>query len=130
MGLGKTIQAIAAMVALKAQGKHHFMVVCPASVLINWCREIQKFSHMEVTKVHGADEAALLHWRENGDIAVTTYESISRFSLPEKFKFDYLVVDEAHYVKNPAAQRTVAMQKLLAKTEGVLYMSGTPLCGS
>ena len=127
MGLGKTIQAIAAMVALKAQGKHHFMVVCPASVLINWCREIQKFSHMEVTKVHGADEAALLHWRENGDIAVTTYESISRFSLPERFRFDFLVVDEAHYVKNPEAQRTAAMGKLLAKTEGVLYMSGTPL---
>ena len=127
MGLGKTIQAIAAMIAMKAAGKHHFMVVCPASVLINWCREIQKFSDMEVTKIHGADEAALLHWRENGDIAVTTFESISRFSLPEKFKFDYLVVDEAHYVKNPAAQRTMAMQKLLEKTEGVLYMSGTPL---
>ena len=126
MGLGKTIQAIATMIAMKASGKHHFMVVCPASVLINWCREIQKFSDMEVTKIHGADEEALLHWRENGDIAVTTFESISRFELPEKFKFDYLVVDEAHYVKNPAAQRTVAMQKLLAKTEGVLYMSGTP----
>ena len=127
MGLGKTIQAIATMIAMKASGKHHFMVVCPASVLINWCREIQKFSDMEVTKIHGADEEALLHWRENGDIAVTTFESISRFELPEKFKFDYLVVDEAHYVKNPAAQRTVAMQKLLAKTAGVLYMSGTPL---
>ena len=127
MGLGKTIQAIATMIAMKATGKHHFMVVCPASVLINWCREIRKFSDMEVTKIHGADEEALLHWRENGDIAVTTFESISRFSLPEKFKFDFLVVDEAHYVKNPAAQRTVAMQKLLAKTAGVLYMSGTPL---
>ena len=127
MGLGKTIQAIATMIAMKASGKHHFMVVCPASLLINWCREIQKFSDMEVTKIHGADEEALLHWRENGDIAVTTFESISRFELPEKFKFDYLVVDEAHYVKNPAAQRTVAMQKLLEKTEGVLYISGTPL---
>jgi len=127
MGLGKTIQAIAAIIALKAAGKHHFMVVCPASVLINWCREIQKFSNLEVTKVHGADENALLHWRENGDVAVTTYESISRFTLPEKFTFDYLVVDEAHYVKNPEAQRTVAMKKLLEKTEGVLYMSGTPL---
>ena len=38
MGLGKTVQAIAAMAALAAEGKHHFMVVCPASVLINWCR--------------------------------------------------------------------------------------------
>jgi len=127
MGLGKTIQAIAAMIALKASGKYHFMVVCPASVLINWCREIEKFSSLEVTKIHGADETALRHWRENGDVAVTTYESISRFELPELFTFDYLVVDEAHYVKNPDAQRTVAMKKLLAKTEGVLYMSGTPL---
>ncbi|MBQ3527036.1 MAG: DEAD/DEAH box helicase [Clostridia bacterium] len=127
MGLGKTIQAIAAMIALKAEGKHHFMVVCPASVLINWCREIKKFSDLEVTKIHGADEQSLRRWRENGDVAVTTYESISRFTLPERFSFDFLVVDEAHYVKNPEAQRTVAMKKLLEKTEGVLYMSGTPL---
>lgn len=127
MGLGKTIQAIASIAALKAAGKHHFMVVCPASVLINWCREITKHSTLSVTKVHGADEAALLAWRENGDVAVTTYESISRFTLPEKFRFDMLVVDEAHYVKNPEAQRTAAMQKLLEKTEHVLYMSGTPL---
>lgn len=127
MGLGKTIQAIATMAALKAQGKHHFMVVCPASVLINWVREIEKFSTLSVTKVHGADEESLRLWRGNGDVAVTTYESISRFELPEKFTFDMLVVDEAHYVKNPEAQRTVAMQKLLNKTESVLYMSGTPL---
>ncbi len=127
MGLGKTIQAIATMAALKAQGKHHFMVVCPASVLINWVREIEKFSTLSVTKVHGADEESLMAWRGNGDVAVTTYESISRFNLPEKFTFDMLVVDEAHYVKNPEAQRTVAMMKLLNKTENVLYMSGTPL---
>jgi len=127
MGLGKTFQAMAVLAALKAAGKHHFMVVCPASVLINWYRELTKHTQLEVTKIHGADEEALLHWRQNGDVAVTTFESISRFTLPERFRFDMLVVDEAHYVKNPEAQRTVAMQKLLAKTEGVLYMSGTPL---
>ncbi len=127
MGLGKTIQAIAVMAALKAAGKHHFMVVCPASVLINWCREIEKHSQLSVTKIHGGDEEALLNWRSNGDVAVTTYESISNFTLPQRFTFDMLVVDEAHYVKNPQAQRTVAMGRLLEKAEGVLYMSGTPL---
>ena len=127
MGLGKTMQAIASMVALKNEGKHHFMVVCPASVLINWCREIKKFSDFEVTKVHGGDTDALLHWRLNGGVAVTTYESISRFELPEKFKFAMLVADEAHYVKNPQAKRTKALASLLSKTEGVLFMSGTPL---
>ncbi len=127
MGLGKTVQAIAAMAALAAEGKSHFMVVCPASVLINWCREIQKFSTLEVTKVHGNDEAALLHWRENGGVAVTTCESISRFALPEKFRISMVVTDEAHYVKNPDTQRTKALLKLLEKTEYTLFMSGTPL---
>jgi len=127
MGLGKTIQAIAAMAALKAEGKHHFMVVCPASVLVNWCREIQKHSTLEVTKIHGNDQEALLHWRENGDVAVTTYESISRFQLPERFRIGMVVTDEAHYVKNPETQRTKALVNLLKKTEYTLFMSGTPL---
>ena len=42
MGLGKTVQAIAVMVSLKNTGATHFIVVCPASVLANWCREITK----------------------------------------------------------------------------------------
>lgn len=127
MGLGKTMQAIAAMVALKAEGKHHFMVVCPASVLVNWCREIQKFSSLEVSKVHGNDEDALLHWRENGGVAVTTFESISRFRLPDQFPISMIVTDEAHYVKNPETQRTKALVKLLKQAEYSLFMSGTPL---
>ena len=127
MGLGKTIQAIAAMAALKAEGATHFMVVCPASVLVNWCREIEKHSQLSVTKVHGNDEDALLHWRQNGDVAVTTYESISRFKLPEKFKISMVVTDEAHYVKNPETLRTKALVSLLQRTENILFMSGTPL---
>ncbi|MBR6649877.1 MAG: DEAD/DEAH box helicase family protein [Clostridia bacterium] len=127
MGLGKTVQAIASMVALAAEGKSHFIVVCPASVLINWYREIQKFSELEAVKVHGNDEEALLHWRQNGGVMVTTFESISRFELPEKFRVSMVVVDEAHYVKNPETQRTKALVKLLKKTEYTLFMSGTPL---
>ena len=127
MGLGKTVQATAAMAALKAEGKTHFMVVCPASVLVNWCREVQKHSMLEVTKIHGNDETALNYWLEKGDVAVTTYESISRFCLPENFEISMLVSDEAHYVKNPEAQRTKALLKLLKRTEYTLFMSGTPL---
>ncbi len=127
MGLGKTIEAIASMVALKARGLSHFMVVCPASVLINWQREIEKFSDLAVTIIHGNDAAAVAEWIEKGDVAVTTYESISRFALPDEFLFDMVVVDEAHYVKNPAATRTVAMLDLLRRVSNALYMTGTPL---
>ena len=127
MGLGKTMQAIAAMVVLKAEGKSHFMVVCPASVLVNWCREIQKFSDLAVTKIHGNDAAALQNWIENGGVAVTTYESISRFTLPAELTIAMVTTDEAHYVKNPETLRTRSLQKLLKQAEYVLFMSGTPL---
>lgn len=54
MGLGKTIEAIATMVSLKNTGATHFIVVCPASIVTNWCREITKQSKLSVTKIHGA----------------------------------------------------------------------------
>ena len=42
MALGKTIQAIATIVSLKNTGATHFIVICPASVVLNWCREVAK----------------------------------------------------------------------------------------
>ena len=127
MGLGKTVQAIAAMVSLKALGATHFMVVCPASVLVNWCRELGQFSDLVVTPIRGGDQAAARKWTEQGGVAVTTYESISRFTLPESFRFSMLIADEAHYVKNPAARRTQALLLLRRRAERVLFMTGTPL---
>ena len=127
MGLGKTVQAIAAMVSLKAMGAAHFMVVCPASVLVNWCREIRQFSDLAVTPIRGGDQGAVRRWTQEGGVAVTTYESISRFALPESFGFSLLVADEAHYAKNPAARRTQALLILRRKAERVLFMTGTPL---
>lgn len=128
MGLGKTVQAIAAMAVTAAEeGVTHFMVVCPAGVLVNWVREIGVHSHMKAIKIHGRDEAAISDWLQSGGVGVTTYESISRFELPEGFRVGMLVVDEAHYVKNPEAKRTQAMQKLIGYTDRVLFMSGTPL---
>ena len=53
MGLGKTIQAIATMVSLKNTGATHFIVVCPASVVTNWCREIAEHSTLKATLVYG-----------------------------------------------------------------------------
>lgn len=127
MGLGKTVEAIAAMASLQAGGSTHFMVVCPAGVLTNWCREIEKHSSLLPVKIHGGDVAALDSWVQNGGAAVTTYESISKFELPASFSFAMLVADEAHYVKNPEALRTRSLQKLLQRTDRVLFMTGTPL---
>ena len=128
MGLGKTIQAIATMVSLKNTGATHFMVVCPASVLTNWCREIRKMSNLSVTKIHGpARAAALESWLQAGGVAVTTYETTGHISFAENFRFSLLVVDEAHYIKNPEAQRTLHVKKLSGYAERLLFMTGTAL---
>ena len=128
MGLGKTVQAIATMVSLKNTGATHFVVVCPASVLTNWCREIVKHSTLSVTKIHGADrEASFGAWIKSGDVAVTTYETTAHLNLDPEFKFDMLVVDEAHYIKNPAAARTRNVRELGTHAERMLFMTGTAL---
>ncbi len=128
MGLGKTVQAIAVMVHLRNKGATHFAVVCPASVLTNWCREIAKHSDLGVVKVHGnGKELALRQWLSQGGVAVTTYETTAAFELSDDFRLSMLTVDEAHYIKNPSAQRTGNVKKLCAHAERLLFMTGTAL---
>lgn len=128
MGLGKTVQAIASMVSLRNTGATHFMVVCPASVIENWCREIRKHSRLSVTKVHGAGRMdALRSWLQSGGAAVTTYETTGYFKLDNKFRFSMLIVDEAHYIKNPRASRTVNVKTIAEHAQRILFMTGTAL---
>ena len=128
MGLGKTVQAIATMVSLRNTGGTHFVVVCPASVITNWCREIRKMSRLSVTKIHGAGrKAALESWIKTGGVAVTTYETTAYFQLPDDYKFKLLVVDEAHYIKNPEARRTINVKEISTHAERLLFMTGTAL---
>lgn len=127
MGLGKTIQAIACIAHLKAQGKTHFLVVCPVSVMVNWGREVSNHSRQQALEIHGPDrDPEYDRWRQNGGVGITTYETITRLELGQE-RIDLLVVDEAHYVKNPQAQRTKALSCLAEAAEYVLFLTGTPL---
>ena len=131
MGLGKTIQAIAAMAHLYAQDpESRFLVVCPASVMVNWCREIAKFSGIKAHLLHGALlEDSLGAWVRGGGAAVTNYESLSKIvgSVDGQMKIAMLVIDEAHYIKNPEAKRTKYIHSLEDESERILMMTGTPL---
>lgn len=128
MGLGKTVQAIASMVSLSNTGKTHFMVVCPASVVTNWCREIGKHSKLTAFKVHGNQrESAFADWMRLGGVAVTTFETTDDICLPERFSIALAIVDEAHYIKNPEARRSIHTRRLCAQAEGILFMTGTAM---
>ena len=128
MGLGKTVQAIASMVSLRNNGCTHFIVVCPASVVSNWCREITKMSDLTAIKIHGSDKNESLNkWINDGGVAVTTFETTGLFQFHDSFKFDLLVVDEAHYIKNPKAQRTNNVKSFCDNANMILFMTGTAL---
>lgn len=126
MGLGKTIIALAVAAHLWANGHRHVLVVCPASVLLNWKREIHTHSKMSSAHLHGPDREQELHrWRDRGGIAVTTYGTLG--SLPGPTPTDLLVADEAHYVKNPDTQRSRHLRRWLDWADRVMYLTGTPL---
>ena len=128
MGLGKTVQAIATMVSLRNTGATHFVVVCPASVITNWCREVVKHSRLRVTKIHGTGRAqALKSWVKTGGVAVTTFETTAYIKDESVEKIDLLIVDEAHYIKNPEARRSINVKRLCAKAGRLLFMTGTAL---
>ncbi|MET4925384.1 DEAD/DEAH box helicase [Streptomyces sp. PSRA5] len=128
MGLGKTIQAIAALAHLRAEGRTHFLVVCPASVVINWIREIESRSTLRAYRVHGQDRSvALGQWTRHGDVAVTTYDVLGSLAVPDEVTVGMLVVDEAHYVKNPETRRSRTVESWAARTDHVLFLTGTPM---
>lgn len=128
MGLGKTVQAVAVMAHLVAAGATHVLVVCPASVLVGWLREIDLRSSLQVWRVHGPErEAAAAAWLAQGGVAVTTFEGLRHVPEAAAEVLDLLVVDEAHLVKNPRARRSQDVAAWADRCWRVLLMTGTPL---
>lgn len=128
MGLGKTVQAIAVMAHLAAEGATHFLVVAPASVLVNWTREVAARSALRAYAVHGdRRESAFAAWAAGGGVAVTTFEQLHLLFRPPGVEVALFVADEAHYAKNPTARRSRAVRSWCGLAERALLMSGTPM---
>ncbi|MET4642389.1 superfamily II DNA or RNA helicase [Streptomyces atratus] len=130
MGLGKTVEALAVLAHLHAKGSSHFLVVCPAAVVTNWVREAQAKSDLRAFRLHGPGrDDALKSWIRNGGVAVTTYDILGWLEgrIPERARPACLVFDEAHYIKNPGAQRTRRSTALIERSERAILLTGTPL---
>ncbi|MGH3979486.1 MAG: SNF2-related protein, partial [Pseudonocardiaceae bacterium] len=79
-------------------------------------------------RLHGPGrDAALRVWTHEGGIGVTTFETLRDVRLPDTVEVHMLVVDEAHYAKNPAAQRSRAVARTAERARRVLFMTGTPM---
>ena len=123
-GLGKTVEALA---ALEADGAYPAIVVCPASMKLNWERETQRWlPHRSVAVIHGR-----LAVPPRGDITILNYEIVAahRQALSRP-RARAIVIDESHYCKNPSAKRTQAVRAVAASVvpDGLrLALTGTPV---
>jgi SWI/SNF-related matrix-associated actin-dependent regulator of chromatin subfamily A-like protein 1 len=125
-GLGKTIEALA---TLEADGAYPAIVVCPASLKLNWLRELRHWlPGRTVQALSGQGSGAPC---EQADITLVNYDILAaRLAELSALAPQALVLDESHYCKNAAAKRTQAVQRLAADVprEGiVLALTGTPV---
>lgn len=128
MGLGKTVQVLALLEQRRKLGiKKPSLVVMPRSLIFNWKQEAARFApelrildHSERIRIKECD-----HF-EDYDLILTTY-AILRMDilLFEKYEFDYVILDEAHAVKNDKSESAKAARLLHADYR--LALSGTPV---
>lgn len=136
MGLGKTLQTLSAFVVDIRRGMcEKALVIVPASLVVNWQQEIHMFLRRSVhVSVVAADRKAAAR-KESIEafrdmtgprIMITTYEMLEKH-LDElnEVLFDFLVFDEAHYLKNPKAQRT--RNGLAIKAKRTFLLTGSPI---
>ncbi|MEK7686083.1 MAG: DEAD/DEAH box helicase [Verrucomicrobiota bacterium] len=131
MGLGKTLQTLAWLAWLHAENikkPKPALVICPASVLHNWQREANRFTpHLKVLVLEsGAARHNLRKQIPQHDLIVTNYALLRRdLAALQKFEFRVIILDEAQFIKNPAAQVTQSVKQLRADQR--LALTGTPL---
>jgi hypothetical protein len=123
-GLGKTIEALA---TIEADGAYPTVIVCPASLKLNWMREIGRWLPGRSAQMLDGNRGAV----EPADVTVVNYDIVSgRLAALSALRPRAVVLDESHYCKNPRARRTQAAQRLCATVprDGiVLALTGTPV---
>lgn len=137
MGLGKTIQTIALLAHLATEhevwGPH--LVVVPTSVMLNWEMEFKKWCPgFKIMTYYGSPEERKrkrLGWKSDDkwNVCITTYQLIiADQQVFKRRQWHFMILDEAHNIKNFESQRWQVMLKF--NTRARLLLTGTPLQNS
>ena len=130
MGLGKTVQVLSYLLAMKQNGQTlPSLIVCPASLVLNWAEECQKFTpELSCVVVDGdaAHRAELAESWPAADLVVTSYDLLRRDeALYEGQEFYACILDEAQAIKNHTTQKYKAVCKVRSRVRFAL--TGTPV---
>ena len=126
MGLGKTTSTI---IAALETGAKRVLIICPASLKINWQREIANYTDRSVYIAEGKN-FSLEH-----DFLIINYDILKNFhelkskeeTLISQFNPELIIIDEAHYIQNGQAQRTKLVNNFASKTKYLWLLTGTPM---
>jgi len=126
MGVGKTTSAVIA--ALEVNVKK-ILIICPASLKINWQREIENYSDRSVYICEGKN------FSTEHDFVIINYDILKNFyelkdienSLITKANFELIIIDEAHYISNGQAQRTKLVNSFVKQSKYLWLLTGTPM---
>ncbi len=127
MGLGKTLEVIALIDTFYKEGSS--IVIAPTSLIFNWEMEFKKFApDIPVEVIYGLSREGenIRNAYNQKKVLITSYESL-RMDIDkyENMKFKTIIVDEAQFIKNPDALKTLACKKL--KAESKFALTGTPI---
>lgn len=130
MGLGKTVQVLSYLLAMKERGQRlPSLIVCPASLVLNWQEECQKFTpQLSCVAVDGdaAHRAELAKQWAEADLVVTSYDLMRRDEeLYNGQQFYACILDEAQAIKNHTTQKYKAVCGVNSKVRFAL--TGTPV---
>ncbi|HYG74516.1 MAG TPA: DEAD/DEAH box helicase [Planctomycetota bacterium] len=130
MGLGKTAQTIAAITRMKEeQGSAPCLIVTPTSLVDNWRNECAKFSPtLKVMIYRGSPQRrdTLRQQIHDHDVVIGTYGTMRNdASVLRELHWRYVIIDEAHFIKNSAAATTKAIKTIPARHR--LALTGTPI---
>lgn len=128
MGLGKSCQAVRGADLVSA---NDILILCPASIRVNWEREFEKFSPMDRPSavIYSGSDPIPAH-----GVVICSYDlAVAHAHTFKARKWDLLILDEAHYLKERGAKRTKAVYGhgqrfpgIEAQAKRVWRLSGTP----
>lgn len=122
MGLGKSLQALQAIFDLELDNN---LIICPATLKLNWANEFVKHFGIEPIVISGTAKKRQELWAQEGNFYIANYDIISKDWGVIKKEWDSIICDEAVYLKNPSAQRTKFVKRL--KSDVKIGLSGMPI---
>jgi superfamily II DNA or RNA helicase len=127
MGLGKTIQAIAAAeIMAQLFGVERVLVVCPTSLKHQWQREIEKFSERSAQVIGGMRPRRAVQFTGDSFFKITNYDTIYRdLEIIEQWAPDLVILDEAQRIKNWSTRVARSVKKITSPY--AIVLTGTPL---